>query len=207
MKTECPDAIRHCEPIFRKLVDPQLRDSLQTDIQCLAALVHNDEDVQTVATKIMSLFPTELQLAFQRSQIDAPASGHFVSNFSIHGLMFSTFSHHHGNACVLLRATNDATPIPAEVAHIVEVSMEGTSKTYLAVRRHKPAPLHHDPFSRYPALRARLWQTPIPDLEVVMPSQILSHCARLPIKIGQEKYFAVLSLCRVSGLSIIFSLG
>lgn len=196
MKTGCPDAIQHCEPIFRKLVDPQLRDSLQTDIQILTALAEDENEVQQVAaTKSVHAFSSKLCLAFQRSQIDTASSGHFVSDISIHGLTFSTFSKHQGNACVLIRESNDATPVPAEVVHIIEILEEGTSKTYLVVRCLKPATLHHDPFSRYPALRSRLWQRRLMDLEVLMPSQILSHCARLPIKLGQENYFAVLSLC------------
>jgi hypothetical protein len=172
-----------------------LRDSLQTDIQILTAL--EDENAhQVAATKSVHVFPTELRRAFQRSQIDTTSSGHFVSDMSIHGLTVSTVSKHRGNASVLMKESNDATPIPAEVVHIVEISEKGTSKTYVAVQRLKPATLHHDPFSRYPALRTRLWKTRSLDLEVITPSQILSHCARLPIKIGQEKYFAVLSLCR-----------
>ncbi len=198
MKTECPDAIRHCESIFRKLVDPQLRDSLQTDIHTLGAVVKDETEAQHLAaTKTMRLIPRELFLAFQPSSIDSPSSGHFLSNILIHGLMFSTFSKHRGNACVLIRTAEDTTPIPAEIAHIIEIL---TGETYLAVRRHKPAILHHNPFSRYPVLQGQLWETRLSDLEVVMLSQILTHCARLPIKIGQDKYFAVLSLCRVSGL-------
>lgn len=203
MKTGCPDAIRHCESIFRKLVDPQLRDSLQTDIQTLAAVVEDETEAQHLAaTKTMHSIPQEVCLAFQRSRIDSPSSGHFVSNILIHGLMFSTFSKHRGNACVLIRTADDRATIPAEIAHIIEVSTGELSKTYVAVRRHKPAILHHDPFSRYPALRAQLWETRLSDLEVVMSSQILSHCARLPIKMGQDEYFAVLSLSRASGLSL-----
>ena len=183
MKTGCPDTIQHCEPIFRKLVDPQLRDTLQTDIQIFATLVEDENEAQQVpATRSVDAFPTELCLAFQRSRIGTAYSGHFISNVSIHGLTFSTFSKHPGNACVLIRESNDETP--AEVVHIVEISEEGMNKTYLAVRRFEPATLHHDPFSQYPALRTRLWKKRLMDLEVVTPSQILSHCARLPIKIG-----------------------
>ena len=206
LKSGCPDAVKHCESIFRKLVDPQLRDSLQTDIQSLAALVEDLEDeseaYQVAAIKTRRLFPTELSLAFQRALIKAPSSGHFLADISIRGLTFSTFSKHPGNACVLISADDDATQTPAQVAHIIETSLEGTHKIFLAVQRYKPATLHHDPFFRYPALRAQLWETRLLDLEVVTPSRILSHCARLPIKIGQEKYFANLSLCRVSSSSV-----
>ena len=173
-----------------------MRDSLQTDIQILTALVEDEDEAQQVAaTKSVHAFPTDLCLAFQHSQIDTASSGHFVSDISIHGLMFSTLSKHRSNACVLIREPNDMIPMPAEVVHIIEILEEGTSKTYLAVRRLEPVALHHDPFSQYPALRTQLWTGRLMDLEVVMPSQIISHCARLPIKVGQEKYFAVLSLC------------
>lgn len=173
-----------------------MRDSLQTDIQILTALVEDENESQQVAaTKSVHVFPTELRLAFQRCQINTTSSGHFISDVSIHDLTFSTFSKHRGNACVLIRESNNATPVPAEVVHIIEILEKGTSKTYLAVQCLEPATLQHDPFSRYPALRTRLWKRRLMDLEVVMPSQILSHCARLPIKIGQEKYLAVLSLC------------
>ena len=200
----CHTALR---PYLSQTYQAQLRDSLQTDIQILTALVEDENETQMVAvTKLAHVFPTELCLTFQRSQIDTASSGHFVSDISIQGLTFSTFSKNRGNACVLIREPNDMIPMPAEVVHIIEILEEGTSKTYLAVRRLEPVALHHDPFSRYPALRTRLWKRRLSDLDVVVPSQILSHCARLPIRIGQEKYFAVLSLCRGLDCSYIYNI-
>ncbi|KAF8518162.1 hypothetical protein BU17DRAFT_91293 [Hysterangium stoloniferum] len=197
LKTGCPDIIRHCESIFHKLVDPQIRDSIQTDIQSLGALLKDENDVQHVVVikQTMHLLPTELCLTFQHSQIEAPPSGYFLSNFSICGLTYSTFSKHHGNACIMIKAPNDAKPVPAKVAHSIEFSIEGMNKTYLAVQRHKPVTLHHDPFSQYPILQAQLWETQLSNLEIVMLGQISLHCAQLPVEIGHEKYVAVLSLC------------
>ena len=98
------------------------------DIQILTALVKDENEAQQVtAAKSVHAFPTELCLAFQCSQIDTAFSGHFISNVSIHGLMFSTFSKHCSNAYVLIRESNNATLISTEIVHIIEIVEEDIS--------------------------------------------------------------------------------
>ena len=87
-------------------------------MQTLAAVVEVETETQHLAaTKTMRSIPRELYLAFQHSQIDPPSSGHFASDILICGLMFSTFSKHRGNACILIKIADDAA-IPAEITHV-----------------------------------------------------------------------------------------
>lgn len=47
-KSGCPEVIKHTEIIFHKLVDPQLRDSLQTDIWSFEQMGADDEEYSEV---------------------------------------------------------------------------------------------------------------------------------------------------------------
>ena len=44
-KSECPEAIKNCHSIFLKLVNPQVRDTLTTDINALTSLFDNVEEL------------------------------------------------------------------------------------------------------------------------------------------------------------------
>lgn len=197
-KSSCPEVIRHSEAIFRRFVDPQMRDSLQTDIQAFASLL-NEDDI-THKTEIMEAphtFPGELQQAFKASKITAPAHGRLLSNLSLGGLIYSTFSKHRGNSCVLFIRSKDMEALPAQIAYIVQFTAAGITETYLGVRCHKPAKLVHDPFSSFLVLRTAIWDAELGDLEIIRPAQITSHFACLPILINEHLFIAALSLSRV----------
>jgi hypothetical protein len=43
-KTQSPEVIQNCQPMFQKLINPQLQDSLQTDMRVLSSLVEGGDD-------------------------------------------------------------------------------------------------------------------------------------------------------------------
>ena len=71
-------------------------------------------------------------------------------------------------------------------------------QTLIAIRRHQPPQLPHDPFSQFPILRARLWGAQLGDLEVIQLDQIFSHFACLPMEGDFKGHIAAVSLSRVS---------
>jgi hypothetical protein len=44
-KAECPQALQHCEPMFKKLVNPDIRSTLVNDILKFSLLDDDDEDI------------------------------------------------------------------------------------------------------------------------------------------------------------------
>src|ERR1700678_676724 len=54
-KSECPKIIQNCQPIFQRLVDPQLRDTLQTDMQILSSLTEDGDVGYPIITSSVSL--------------------------------------------------------------------------------------------------------------------------------------------------------
>src|SRR5271155_540157 len=44
-KSECPEALKNCHPVFLKLVNPQVRDTLTTDINALTSLFDDVEEL------------------------------------------------------------------------------------------------------------------------------------------------------------------
>ena len=64
LKTGTPEVIQNCEPIFRKLIDPQVRSTLLMDIVGFsgeALDISDDEDLPLVALKSVSYLPNSLR--------------------------------------------------------------------------------------------------------------------------------------------------
>lgn len=203
-KTGCPEVIRHSETIFSKLVDPQIRDTLTTDIRILSVLLNGEEngeiaDASGLVGRVLQTLPADLRSAFTLAGMDDTTSrGHLLPNFLINGLFYSISSKHAGNSCVMFSPAVGQQLVPARIIYIVQIMDSGTLSTYLAVRRHKPLDgSHSDPYLHFPVLRAQLWDSQLNDgLEILIPTQISSHFACLPIKVGQRKLIVALSLSR-----------
>ena len=198
-KTGCPEVIRHSETIFSKLVEPQIRDTLTTDIRTLSVLLNgeeNDEIVDGLVERVSQTLPADLRSAFTLAGMDATSRGHLLPNFLINGLFYSISSKHAGNSCVMFSSAVGQL-VPARIIYIVQIMDSGTLSTYLAVRRHKPLDGISDPYLHFPILRAQLWDSQLNDgMEILIPTQISSHFACLPIEVGQRKLIVALSLSR-----------
>ena len=140
----CPEVIKHVEGIFQKLVNPQVHNSLQTDIQTLESIISADDDSKVPIAEGSSYAPADdLRGAFQDANIPIPPTTQFLPHVSICGLIYTPFLKHKGNACIMTKES-----VPAQIQHVVKTS----SATYLAVHHHKPSHCHYDPYSKYSLL-------------------------------------------------------
>ena len=199
-KCQCPEVIQNCQPMFQKLVDPQLRNSIQTDMQVLSSLVEtgddesDDDDALNWNERSAKPIPRDLLTALTRLRFKSTHIANFLHCVTINGLLYTPTSKHEGNSCILLKSAEGGNQVPARIQTIFQIPFLESVQTLIAIRRHQPSRLHHDPFSRYPVLRARLWEVQLGELEVIRPDQISSHFACLPLKDG---HIVAASLSRV----------
>ena len=204
-KSECPKIIQNCQPIFQRLVDPQLRDTLQTDMQILSSLTEDgdadeyDDNTINWNEQTARPIPKDLSTALARFHCESPRTAQFLLRVKINGLVYSPMSKHQGNACILLRL-GDQSLVPAQIQTIFQIPVLNSVQTLLAIRRHRPSQLPHDPFSRFPVLRAQLWHAQLGDLEIISPDKVSSHFACLPMAGDFEAHVVIASLSRVSNL-------
>jgi len=202
-KSRSPEVIQNCQSIFQKLVDPQLRDTLHTDIQLLSSLtedIDNDDGIMNWDDGTARPIPRDLQIALTRFHPRSIQMAQFLPNVRINGLVYTPTSKHEGNSCVLLKPKSPRDPnlVPAQIQMIFRIPLLESVQTLIAIRRHQPPQLPHDPFSQFPILRARLWGAQLGDLEIIQLDQILSHFACLPMKGDFKGHIAIASLSRVS---------
>jgi hypothetical protein len=197
LKSGCPEVIQHSKVFFDKLLDPQVRGSLVTDIHTLSPVeeagIHNFEDLDEQAARPI---PTEIRDAIKSMNLTVPSRATLQTYITIRGLKFAIASKHPGNSCAMV-SIEGGTPQPAQIVYILEFNIPETPSTYLAVRRYKAANIEYDPFSKYPVLQAKLWDARLADVEIVRTSQVLSHFACLPVQLGKCSFNAVVSLSRV----------
>jgi hypothetical protein len=203
LKTGTPEVIQNCEPIFRKLVDPQVRNTLLTDIIGFSGEAldsSDDEDLPPVILKSISYLPNSLKDCITKHLGYLPASASTLPHLTVAGLIYSIASKHTGNSCILLDSSSKTVFLPAQIEHIVQfVSDNDLSgvNTLVAVRRFKRLSNHSDPFSNYPLLRTQIWSRELGDLELHPVSAIQCHFACSTILWEGEKVMVMVSLSRV----------
>ena len=208
-KSGCPEVIQNCKSIFQKMVDPQLRGTLTTDIQSISSLFDDKDEADDMASwndRTARPIPQELQAALSPLYQVSPRTAHFLSDIPINGLRYTPYQKHRGNSCVLVTLSKDEL-VPARIDTIFQIEISGSVHTLIAVRRHLVSQATYDPFPQFPILRARLWAAQVADLEIIRPQQVSSHFACLPMSDDQQN-IAILSLSRVSliNFSYIFLL-
>lgn len=201
-KSQCPEVIQNCQPMFQKLVNPQLRDSLQTDMRVLSSLVEGGDDDDDGEDddwneRTARAIPRDLHIALTRFHSESTRTAQFLTRMTINGLIYTPTSKHQGNSCVLLNL-QDRTQVPARIQTIFQINFLESVQTLIAIRRHQPARLRHDPFSRFPILCAQVWGVQLGELEIIRPDQVFSHFACLPLKGEFEGHIVAASLSRVS---------
>lgn len=193
--------IQNCEPMFRKLVDPQLRNTLLTDIVGFSgeALDGSDDgDPPPIVLKSMSYLPDSLKDCILNHLGYLPTSASTLSHLTVAGITYSTASKHRGNSCVLLDSRSKSVFLPAQIEHIVQfVSNNEGVNTLVAVRRFKRLNNHSDPFSIYPLLRTQIWSRDLGGLELHPVSAIQCHFACSTILWEGEQVMVMVSLSRV----------
>jgi len=219
LKTGTPEVIQNCEPIFRKFVDPQIRNTLLTDIAGFSgeALDSSDDgDLPPIVLKSISYLPDSLKNCILEHLGYLPTSASTLSHLTVAGISYSVASKHTGNSCILLDIPFKTVFVPAQVQHIVQfVSNNNTSSvnTLVAIRRFKGLNNQSDPFLIYPLLRTQIWSCELGALELHPVSAIQCHFASSTMqwKGGQVMVMVSLSRVRLAFLSfqpsLKFSIG
>jgi hypothetical protein len=200
-RERCPEALQNCRPIFDKLVEPQARDTLITDMMSFSEPTDEaeDEDAKPQSTHEAKPIEPDLRAAFQGSLgFQAPPRAQFQSNLTIGAATYSVSTKHRGNSCTLFKTDSAGEPVPGCIEKIFRVHLNGTVQSFVALRRHVILNSGaEDPFCRYPVLKARLWSHKLGKLEVVPIDAITSHFAKCCIPWNGEEATVVLSLSRV----------
>ena len=122
LKTGTPEVIQNCEPIFRKFIDPQIRNILVTDILWLSdpALDDEDETLAPTGLKSISHLSDSLKDCILKHLGHLPTSASTLPALTVAGIAYSVASKHSGNSCILLDSPSKAVFLPAQIEHIIQ---------------------------------------------------------------------------------------
>jgi hypothetical protein len=180
--------------MFEKLTDPQVRNTLTTDILSLSAPdIEDDIDCPENIPSTCDI-PPDLHLALSfHFQVTFSRRAEFLSHFVINGLTYAVSSKHIGNSSVLI----GTGPLlsPARIDYIIRAGVD-TPKSLFAVRRFKRAQVTNDPFKLYPVLQASMWSTECEDLEIITPDHIKCHFAHCLVRWEELEVLVAISLLR-----------
>ena len=196
LKDGCPQAIKNCSGYFSKLIDPQVRNTLLTDIACFLSLDEEvDEPADIIGRRMTAIAEgpyKALQIYFSNTT-GIPREAQVLNYYTINKLTFSTFTRHRGNSFILVRRPS-LSSVPAQIETILQVS---SGDIYFVVRFfHKT--MSEDPFEKYPDLQSSLWSQDLGQLVIIKPQDIESHFAGLFFTWYGAGCLAVVSLSRVS---------
>jgi len=207
-----PEVIRNCEPMLKRLVNPEVRNTLVTDILSLSQEVHNDEEwVEDFAAQTncpATPLPEALEACLLES-FDQSLAATVLSHIVINGLTYSSSWKHLGNSSILLDSGSPNKYSPACIDYITQVDFEDNDApctvTYIAARKYKPANVRVDPFTSFPLLQAQLWSQKLGALQLFRLSDIRSHFAYLPIHREEKDLMVIISLSRVRLPLLLYS--
>jgi hypothetical protein len=185
--------------MFEKLVNPQARNTLITDMLSLSSLDDADGN-EGVAWQESTLrtIPDDLYHALCAAlHPNLPRKARFLSHLTIRGVTYAVASEHAGNSCVLVGTEAGVEPVPVRIEHIVQLATPDGMATHVAIRRHRRAGVTSDPFLQFPAVQARMWSRLLEKLEVIPVQHIRTHFSCLFMKWEDEEVALVLSMSRV----------
>lgn len=207
-KADTPDALKRCEPIFSKLVDPGSNGTVLHEMVDLSSRVHDiningsstggdEESIPTPnhARRYVKM-PGDLRHAFCSSGTadDEPGRAYFVSQTDVSGFTHSTKQRHQGNSQVLYRSPSHSKIVPGFIESIF--TPEHDDRQFLAVRHLLPSPVK-DPFQDWPFLKVKMYDNALGDLEVILPENIQVQFASCPLEWDGVPTIAVVSLAKV----------
>lgn len=197
-KLGCPAAVRECQAAFGQLINPRIRNTFLTDMHAWhSAQVDGDNDLLTVYTNPAegsTPIPRELYTPLQDFLGFPPKKAKFFRNITMKGVTFSTAKQHLGNSCVLIKDRYGYLA-PARITYIVRMAEDCV---LIAIQRHKPTEVCHDPYQPYyDILQQRLWSRSVDQLTVVQLSSIVAHFTALKISWENKEFLLVGSQARV----------
>jgi len=192
LKEGCPSAIKNCSGYFSKLIDPQVRNTLLTDIARFMSLEEEEDEPPVGRITAIAEGPYKALRAHFQGAKGTPREARTLHCYTLNLLTFSTFTRHRGNSFVLVRHPS-LPSIPAQIDSILQIS---TKETYFVVRFFLKTMLE-DPFKQHPVLQMSLWSQNLGHLVIVKPQDVESHFACLPFEWQGAKCQAIISLSRV----------
>ncbi|KAF9471200.1 hypothetical protein BDN70DRAFT_939116 [Pholiota conissans] len=202
LKDGCPAAIKNCEGYFTKLVDPQIRNTLLTDIARFSSVL---EDVASDASNVITADsksrktvisgPTHQALRTYYADIGVgkiPNVEKIMSSYTATGLTFSSSTKHAGNSLVLLHSPSQGSSVPAQIENIIQVS---STEVLFAVRYFLKTTAD-DPFKQYPIIQASLWSEHRRSLAIATLQDVEAHFACLNFEWDNAPCIAAISLLR-----------
>jgi hypothetical protein len=214
LKTGTPEVIQNCEPIFRKLIDPQTRSTLLTGILSFSATEALDstdnDDLPLVHLKPASQLPDPLKDCMRKHFGSLPISASTLSQLTVAGLTYSVTLRHSGNSCVMLDSPSKTIFSPARIKYIVQFVSDNDSSnltTLVAARRFKKYNTLSDPFSGYPLLQTQIWCPKLGSLKLHSVNAIQCHFASSTMLWEGEEVMVAVSLSHVRSHPILLHLG
>ena len=142
-KSNAPEVIRRCQPIFSKLVNPQVRNTLVTDMLSLTLAQddnNSEENTQTLydGDSKAAKLPTDLRRCIEQKFIHSPSRAPLLSHLTIDGLTYSVSSKHIGNSCIMLDANATRILVPVQLDYIVELETDEGILTITSIQRYQP---------------------------------------------------------------------
>jgi hypothetical protein len=194
LKEGCPSAIKNCHSLFAKLVDPQIRTTLLTDISHFSVDLEDDTSFNPNDTVCI---PEDIYKALRNHFLtrESPRAAKVLTFYTMNGLTFSSFTRHRGNSSILVRRSHPSgflPSVPAQIESIIQISSTET----LFIVKYFLKTMSSDPFEKYPTLHASLWSRNLGQLVAVKPEDVESHFACLPIVWDGNESVAVISLSR-----------
>jgi len=199
--------------MFRKLVQPQTRNSLAIDMQSSFRDEDDDdyddildEDESDIEGPVVQIDRNILLALAQRLPGQPiPPRATSLSHCTRDGINYSVKRVHEGNSNVLCK--DSETPYSIEQILVFPKEATGVRGIWLAVRRHKRAAVQRDPYRRYPLLRAHLRSPELEStIELLNLSEIEAHFAKCLIQWEEQEVAVVVSLSRVRLLFVsVFS--
>lgn len=208
LKADTPDALKRCQPMFDKLVDPRSGDTLMQDITDISSRVPDDsrmevdEDRQVAEesasswnSKKATTIPKDVRHALEKIIGSAPTHAMFTSDIKISGFIHSTQRKHVGNSQVFFSTSDSQWIVPGFIQYMF--SLEHDSRQFIAVRRLLPA-TDKDPFSEHQLLGVQMYSNALDDIEIIGPDDVDAQFASCPLEWNHKDNIAVISLSRVS---------
>ena len=126
LKEGCPSAIKNCSGFFSKLIDPEVRNTLLSDIAKFLSLVEEEDEPSEMGGRITTIAEgpyKALQIYFHANRV--PREARTLHCYTLNHLSFSTFTRHRGNSLVLVRRSS-LPSIPAQIDSILQISTQET---------------------------------------------------------------------------------
>lgn len=198
VRNACPPAIQNCQAAFTKLVNPEVRNTLLTDVTAFIAHVTpeaaaDDSEPQLKDGTSFISEPSHKALRTYFGSSLTPRTAKTMTTFTMRGLTYSTFSRHKGNSSVIVKNTLSQSLVPAQIEDIIQTSNDDV----LFAIRHYRHQCAGGPFDNWPLLQTSLWDLEMGSLVVVPSCDVVCHFASLSFQWEGQERVAIISLARV----------